>query len=1491
MESTLSSKVTVEYHDPSGIFPLISRDLSSRLPLRNLNWKSPSRPLRSIGALHVEFVPDAQTEASESDKLQRVDSYGSRAGASSVAKERRHQIPGLRQTPYLRVYLLRCDDKDTYKASSRQLLRDWINDVDPSSKSSSAVNRSEDHDAAEWLILHVVIPDTIAASEPRWTAASKKEPDELVERPSSTTKWPGKSSRTVLDKIRADFTASSKSGPERVAQIRLQKKDVPPQLLPQTPVAQPYIESPQEQDNAWQDLIAKFKILILMSFDLRVLQYEDDIREKDSQRSLPGWNFCTFFTLKEGLARGFESVGLVEDALAIYDELSVGLDSALRDYESGAAQGTFLGDLSAQKSSLLEMINASSDTSKLEQLTSQFRKIYKLPLDLTSKDYRGEIVSSTISLFDFRLYIFARQRTLLLRLSAGSGNLQQARPSSARDNPKDDNLTFAAEVCKRAALFAATNARALRSGLTEGSEINSHLSSLAENIASSWTYAVLDQVLEETASKDPSSSGEKSLLQPQNQTSGVYSRKEAGGNFNFPQGANTHPTRSSSLQRSVSSSSQLTPQTIYENERYARSSPNTQPDTVTANGAGIAVLASGRAQLLLMQRRIIEALARQKGWLSGWAAIKSTQTLTDIDLNSEMVQSEEEGPKTSTSPVGMEKVANMLLSAPLSTTLASLEEFRAVYEQLSELAVSNFTTANHTKSADSILSDLAILKYQLGDVAQAATYFQRSSTTFSKTSWSYVHGEMLRIYAKCLKELHRRDEYMRVMLSLLGKVVARRTASELPRVRSTSAWLDEETVDVSGVLGELVSFSEELPYNFTASMSDFFAGIDVSPEIALHPDQDGFGLNVRFKHLLDDDLQIDRVKLRLVLVTDASQEILLQSDGPLELKRGLTNLQVHSNVTTYGHYLIDKLVLESRKLHFTHEFQPKPQTTPLGITNANMSERRSSMSGPSLLIYPHGDSLEVRATLANEIHIDKIRSVVFTILTGRNNTESLDLRLKSASAGLRLHTADAAIIESDHNQLDTSQAGMLKLGAVEAGVVLKVQVPYSTERSLEELTIKLEAKYQTDQGTFSYLRTSSIPAALPLDVDVNDIFKSQALFSRFSIRTTNTIPLKVTNVHVEESQACGVRALPCPLPMTVFDKQPASLTYKIERKDGEGSKPNKKEAALALTVEYTLSDEAIFEKLGDVLEKAVANSPFATLRRLLVPTLMNRVKSYAPAQQLEQAVLLNEFQIPSYEATGWGKIVGSLTSDMRQGLDEWLQEWHSNNQKLVLDESAVATLSRKITLSVEVPTVDVLHTVTLNLDKDDSTKAVTIGRPLSATLAIKHTTRWASADLTTDTPLAFSYTIDAPTDGPWLVAGPKRSRFNYKPDEEETKISLVLVPLKPGMHLLPSVDIQPATTSTSSSDSSGASKLLSPGQNSGPTEEESMQPLGGKRTFIVLIIATVTSFVGKLFWDGRYKNPPKEAKKKAKKSRGGRYKPARHENYDPEVCRGSYFDD
>jgi hypothetical protein len=45
------------------------------------------------------------------------------------------------------------------------------------------------------------------------------------------------------------------------------------------------------------------------------------------------------------------------------------------------------------------------------------------------------------------------------------------------------------------------------------------------------------------------------------------------------------------------------------------------------------------------------------------------------------------------------------------------------------------------------------------------------------------------------------------------------------------------------------------------------------------------------------------------------------------------------------------------------------------------------------------------------------------------------------------------------------------------------------------------------------------------------------------------------------------------------------------------------------------------------------------------------------------------------------------------------------------------------------------------------------------------------------------------------------------------------------MHLLPSVDIQPVTTSTGNSDTTGLSRMLSPGQNVASSEEETTQPL------------------------------------------------------------------
>jgi hypothetical protein len=471
----------------------VQEDLAARLPLRNLHWKAPTRPLRSIDSLHIDLTPSGgSAQIPETATTGLAPPQGATAPARSTEeifrqpvkeKERRHQIPGLRQTPYLKVYLLRCDDSDTYKSTARKQVRDWVKENTPPSQSSTS-STTENHDAHEWMIIHVVIPDTPAASQPRGSSSSTTGEKEKT---AATSRW-ARGTTTLLEKLRADFNISSKTAPDRVSQIRVQKERVPPHLLPApAPVNSPSIaESPQEQERAWADVIAKFKILILLSFDLRVSQYEENIRKNEEKRSFPGWNFNTFFMLKEGLARGFESVGLVEDALLGYDELSVGLDTVIRDQAKDEAQGSVImrhsEDLYTKAREILEQSQTDGDASQ----DSKSHLHDDQPISVRKKDYRDLILGNKISIFDFRSYVFARQMSLLLRL----GNSQSARSDlaaklqphpqqrtvddsniglrSGQQTNNTEDLFSLSELCSRALNFITFAARLLREDLING---------------------------------------------------------------------------------------------------------------------------------------------------------------------------------------------------------------------------------------------------------------------------------------------------------------------------------------------------------------------------------------------------------------------------------------------------------------------------------------------------------------------------------------------------------------------------------------------------------------------------------------------------------------------------------------------------------------------------------------------------------------------------------------------------------------------------------------------------------------------------------------------------------------------------------------------------------------------------------------------------------------------------------------------------------------
>lgn len=860
---------TVEYTDPNGLFPLVQSVIEAKLPLKNLHWKSPTRPVRSIESLRIGFVP-AQSEASE--RKSSSDAAHARA-STSAPPHRRHQIPGLRQTPYLKVYLLRCDDNESYKTTARRVLREWIKTHASSSSSSQSTTTSQEkHDACEWLILHVV-PD----SEP------------VDKTPAQTSKW-GRGTTTVLEKIKADFNGSSKSAVDRVAQLKLPKEGT---------------AKPHELADQLEDLIDKMKNGILASFDLRVAQYEEDIKEKDSQRSLPGWNFCMFFILKEGLARGFENVGLFEDALVGYDELAVGLDSAVRDQLQGSGDqhgGALLTSSKSWAENAKKALDAdvppeNGDTDE----KSSFPELQPedFPLDASKMQYREMILASDISIFDFRTYIFSRQLTLLLRaarapsLGSGAGDKNLTKP----DKPED--LRVLAEICGRSTEFISLAARTLRSDLECGlADItNDAKTDIINNMVSGWAYSAAFQILNQTFSS--------TLTLPDSSTALAQTSDGPISPAAMADSRPGVPRRTSSLISSTGSHPSRPVTQDMSSESIGLLQRRQTMDhlkTASTQKTGSEDLASGRGDLLLLARRSLEEMARRRGWGEKWDDLgllfddrhrTGADDLADVSLDDNNAPQQQEKPEVrQASLIGVELPA-------LQLGLKSKTAYLALYEDLTDRMMRHHLAANRAYSAEMTLSEIALLRFRQQDYETAASYFQQMAPFYGSKHWVVIEGSMLELHTRCLKELKRSEEYVRTMLRLLANFAAylqaQLTVKQKTLAASTS-FMEQELL--AGYVSGLFDASQSLQKEVSASLTDFFADLHVNPAIQLFDDKDGFQLQLSLRFLLGQQVDIDSIKVRLVSAGTAQHaEHWIESSRKSVVKSTTTKILIDSLVS------------------------------------------------------------------------------------------------------------------------------------------------------------------------------------------------------------------------------------------------------------------------------------------------------------------------------------------------------------------------------------------------------------------------------------------------------------------------------------------------------------------------------------------------------------------------------------------------------------------
>jgi hypothetical protein len=153
-----------------------------------------------------------------------------------------------------------------------------------------------------------------------------------------------------------------------------------------------------------------------------------------------------------------------------------------------------------------------------------------------------------------------------------------------------------------------------------------------------------------------------------------------------------HPSRSSSLSNRRSSNSgepayarsSGVGQVVFENGQYADQPVPAQESALPQAKNGLQELAGSRAQLVVVQRRVLEQIGKSLGWSIGWAAVLPSighgEELSDVDLDDDVESNAEEAESEEKKTVEPAKSTMGISATGLLNAVSSIQQFRQFFE-------------------------------------------------------------------------------------------------------------------------------------------------------------------------------------------------------------------------------------------------------------------------------------------------------------------------------------------------------------------------------------------------------------------------------------------------------------------------------------------------------------------------------------------------------------------------------------------------------------------------------------------------------------------------------------------------------------------------------------------------------------------------------------------------------------------------------------------
>ena len=367
-------------------------------------------------------------------------------------------------------------------------------------------------------------------------------------------------------------------------------------------------------------------------------------------------------------------------------------------------------------------------------------------------------------------------------------------------------------------------------------------------------------------------------------------------------------------------------------------------------------------------------------------------------------------------------------------------------------------------------------------------------------------------------------------------------------------------------------------------------------------------------------------------------------------------------------------MVRSSNISFVLDFSPTSSGRLFPRNRDSLSHKRQETNlSQRILVWPSLDALRASLTQSKCIDLEKPRSIDLDILSGKDDVLNASVTVRPASAGLRLHTADAVALDAELDLLHRSEPGSISIGGLSAETTIAIRIPYSLDNDLREIDVHMSVEYSTVKGTYNLSYNTCISTVLPLAINVQDIFTKRTLISNFSINTSTAVPVYVKSCAVKGSP--DFRPLSQPLDdggMVVFPNQPLSFVSKINRIGMfTRSSALPVERKMLLEIEYHCLDSGIIAVIEHCFLEDLARSPFKMFSLALRPYLQMVARKRFSVEDLGSISIGSEICIGNFEEWSWDSIVNGFPPHEADGLSRWIKAWH--NARLSLSSATILT--------------------------------------------------------------------------------------------------------------------------------------------------------------------------------------------------------------------------